>query len=69
MITNSCCVTSHAEWNIQMIADNIVSEHVFLLMIKTIINKTGSFFPKSDFLAKSEITVCKFEACFACQID
>ena len=51
------------------VADSIVSEHVFLLMIKTIINKTGSFFPKSDFLGKSEITVCKFEACFACQID
>ena len=50
-----------------MIADSIVSEHVFLLMIKTIINKTGSFFPKSDFLGKSEITVCKFEACFACR--
>ena len=52
-----------------MMADSIVSEHVFLLMIKIIINKTGSFFPKSDFLGKSEIAVCKFEACFACQID
>ena len=69
MITNSSCVTSHAEWNIQIIADNIVSEHVFLFMMKTIINKTGSLFSKSNFLGKSEITVCKFEACFACQIN
>ena len=41
----------------------------FLLMLKTMINKTGSFFPESSFLGKSEITVCKFEACFACRID
>ena len=36
---------------------------------QNMINKSGSFFPKSGFLGKSEITVCKFEACFAELID